>query len=163
MAVRFQNYSSTGTEGFVEAYRTILEAGPKPFATILSHLASPDASPVLIHCTAGKDRTGVIIAIVLSLCGVDDQTIAQEYSLTEVGLADMKKLIIDNLSQNPALKGKPEAVERMLGARPENMLAALQMLRQNYGSAEEYVVKQCGISPHGVAQIRRNLVSEIAQ
>ncbi|CAM1501578.1 Fc.00g035620.m01.CDS01 [Cosmosporella sp. VM-42] len=158
IALRFQHYSGTGTEGFVEAYRTILDAGSGPFGKILSHLAEPDPSPVLIHCTAGKDRTGVICAVILSLCGVDDNAIAQEYQLTEIGLGDFRKAIIDSLMRNPALEQNPEGANRMLSARPENLLAALVMLRQEYGSVEKYVLNHCGLSPDDVAQIRRNLI-----
>lgn len=117
IAIRYQNYSSEGSEGFVEAYRTILEAGSGPFATILSHLASPEASPFLVHCTAGKDRTGVICAVILSLCGVDDHTIAHEYSLTEAGLAEVKQEICEHLMKNPALKDNHQGAQRMIGAR----------------------------------------------
>lgn len=87
-----------------------------PFGAILSHLATPDPSPLLIHCTAGKDRTGVICAIILSICGVDDETIAQEYSLTEAGLAGIREEIIANLMKNQALKGNTEGAKRMMSA-----------------------------------------------
>lgn len=91
-----------------------------PFATILTRLAAPPPegpSPVLIHCTAGKDRTGVICALILSLCGVEDKVIAHEYSLTELGLRVRKQELVAHLLKNEALKGDPEAAERMVGAR----------------------------------------------
>lgn len=116
IALRYQHYSGRGPQGFVEAYRTILEAGGVPFGAILSHLATPDPSPLLIHCTAGKDRTGVICAIILSICGVDDETIAQEYSLTEAGLAGIREEIIANLMKNKALQGNTEGAKRMMSA-----------------------------------------------
>ncbi|KPM39285.1 hypothetical protein AK830_g7267, partial [Neonectria ditissima] len=160
IALRFAQYSQQGTDGFVETYRSIWEA-PAPMRLILLHLAEPDPEPLLLHCTAGKDRTGVIVAVVLALCGVDDEAIAQEYSLTEVGLAERKPEIMAHLMKHEALRKNPEGAERLLGAmqnRPENMLAALKALRSDYGSVEQYVQTKCGLSLDDIEQIRKNLI-----
>ena len=117
IALRFSQYGAEGSEGFVNAYRTILEAAANPYARILSHLAVTQPTPLLIHCTAGKDRTGLVCAIILSLCGVEDQVIAQKYSLTELGLVHRREELVDHLMQSPALQNDRERVERMLGAR----------------------------------------------
>ena len=53
--------------------------------TILRHLRDSD-DPIIIHCTAGKDRTGVICAIILKLLGCEDEVVAREYELTTIGL-----------------------------------------------------------------------------
>jgi hypothetical protein len=117
IAVRFAQYGAEGPEGFVEAYRTILAAAAGPYNQILSHLASEQPTPLLVHCTAGKDRTGIICAIILALCGVDDDTIAKEYSLTEVGLGHRREHLIEHLMKSPALQGDREKATRMVGAR----------------------------------------------
>jgi hypothetical protein len=73
---------------------------------------------LIVHCTAGKDRTGVICALVLSLCGVDDEVVAHEYSLTEVGLpTQWKTAVIEHLMDNPALKGNMGGALNMISAR----------------------------------------------
>ncbi|KAF4965703.1 hypothetical protein FZEAL_10736 [Fusarium zealandicum] len=158
IALRFQHYSGEAPGGFVEAYRSIWESGTGPVGTILSHLASPDPSPILVHCTAGKDRTGVVCAIILSICGVDDAAIAREYSLTEVGLGAFKDELIAAVMKSSDLDIDRQGAERMLGAKPESMLAALKELRNQYGSVEQYVVEKCGLSSHDVEQIRKNLI-----
>lgn len=176
IALRFVRYSQEGTAGFVDTYRSIWEAGAGSFRVILSHLAAPHASPLLVHCTAGKDRTGVICAIILSLCGVDDETIAKEYSLTEVGLAERKPEIMASLMQHEALRDNPKGAQRLLGSRqvtqhhlspcgtpltilrPESMLAALEALRQDQGSVEQYVLTVCKLSQEDIEQIRKNLI-----
>ena len=70
-----------------------------------------------MHCTAGKDRTGVLVALVLALVGVEDEVIAKEYALTEQGLAQWKELIVEYLLQDLAMHGGREGAERMIGAR----------------------------------------------
>ncbi len=81
-------------KGFTRAYTDILNNAPESYRTILLHLANEPEKPLILHCTAGKDRTGVICALVLSLCGVDDEIVAHEYSLTEVGLTSTYILIL---------------------------------------------------------------------
>jgi protein tyrosine/serine phosphatase len=63
-------------QGFTLAYADILEQAPPSYKQILLHLANKPSKPLIVHCSAGKDRTGVICALILSLCGVDDETIA---------------------------------------------------------------------------------------
>jgi protein tyrosine/serine phosphatase len=159
----------------VKAYESILTSATDadhpyaPFATILNHLAEPDPTPMLIHCTAGKDRTGVICALILSLCGVDDDTIAEEYALTRIGLQSRKSELIEHLLRVAekmdieAIKGNPEAAERMVGVRKESMLGTLALIRQKYGSVEGYVVDRCRISPDAVGRIRQNLIVDAGQ
>jgi protein tyrosine/serine phosphatase len=96
----------------------VLNAAPGSYRTILLHLANEPEKPLIVHCTAGKDRTGVLCALILSLCGVDDETVASEYELTEVGLSqEWKERIVEHLMADPALKGDREGAWRMIGAR----------------------------------------------
>ncbi|CEJ89518.1 hypothetical protein VHEMI05359 [[Torrubiella] hemipterigena] len=160
-AVRFKDYADEDSiRGFTAAYKAILEAGSPAFGTILKHLAvAPPATPapLLVHCTAGKDRTGVIAAIILSLCGVKDEAIAEEYGLTQEGLTEWRAMATARLLNHPALKDNPDGIARMLSAKPENMLAALKMLREEYGSVEDYVVNKCGLTTAEVTQLRENM------
>ena len=84
MAIRWGYYTS-GLDGFVMAYTVILRNGAHPFGTILRHLRDSD-DPIVIHCTAGKDRTGIVCAIILKLLGCEDEVVAREYELTTIGL-----------------------------------------------------------------------------
>lgn len=70
-----------------------------------------------MHCTAGKDRTGVICALILSLCGVEDEAVAHEYSLTELGLQERKEEFINMLIQGDALRADRAGAERMVSSR----------------------------------------------
>jgi protein tyrosine/serine phosphatase len=95
-----------------------MKNAPPSYRTILLHLANEPEKPLIVHCTAGKDRTGVICALVLSLCGVDDEVVAHEYALTEVGLStEWKEAVIEHLMDNPALKGNMEGAWNMISAK----------------------------------------------
>ncbi|KAG7291498.1 hypothetical protein NEMBOFW57_001517 [Staphylotrichum longicolle] len=171
LAVRFRHYSD-GPEGFVKAYSGILSTAAEPdhpyapYHKILEHLASPTnpPTPLLVHCSAGKDRTGVIIALILSLCGLSDDAVAAEYSLTDRGLARRKEAIVQRLiGEDAPLCGQRARAEMMVGAAKENMLGTLALIRQQYGSVESYVVDHLGVSQAKVDQLRRNLVVDLAE
>jgi len=105
-------------KGFTRAYTDILNNAPNSYRTILLHLANEPTKPLIVHCTAGKDRTGVFCALILSLCGVEDDIIAEEYSLTEMGLPiEWKEAVIEHLSDNPVLRGNKEGAWNLISAR----------------------------------------------
>ncbi|KAL7789086.1 protein-tyrosine phosphatase-like protein [Trichoderma ceciliae] len=164
VALRFREYaSSQPVTGFVNAYRSILTSGAPAFAAVLTHLSSEDfdpsaEKPVLLHCTAGKDRTGVICALILSLCGIPDEDVAREYSLTTEGLKDAKPGLVKRLLAMPAFDGDPEGAERMLSSTSETMMATLAMIREEWGSVEHYIIKECKLSVEAVARIRQKLL-----
>ncbi|CZR62857.1 related to protein-tyrosine phosphatase [Phialocephala subalpina] len=161
LATRLQDYADGGPEGFTRAYTDILNNAPPSYKTILMHLANEPEKPLIVHCTAGKDRTGVICALVLSLCGVDDEVVAHEYSLTEVGLTtEWKEAVLEHLSHNPALKGNPEGAKNLISAKAANMLATLKMINENFGGAEGYIINKCGLTKTDVEKIRKNLIVE---
>ena len=99
-------------KGFVEAYHDILLSGGPAYASIFRYLATlPNAAEsenqpqgALIHCTAGKDRTGMFFAVLLSYLGVPKQVIAEEYNLTELGLAPVRESVVERLMLSPAFK-----------------------------------------------------------
>lgn len=119
IALRYKDYTSAnGTDGFRRAYEDILENGSGSYRRIFEHIRDKPKEGCLVHCTAGKDRTGLLVALVLQLAGVEDEIIAEEYGLTEVGLAGWKEAIIEHLLWEVGLgDAGREGAERMLGAR----------------------------------------------
>jgi protein tyrosine/serine phosphatase len=104
-------------QGFKKAYYDILTNGGPAYKAIFTHIRDSPTEPFIIHCTAGKDRTGVVGALILSLVGVDQNTIATEYSLTEKGLARWMPVLLAKLMSDPALEGNEEAARNMVGAK----------------------------------------------
>ncbi|TAQ84525.1 hypothetical protein B7494_g7151 [Chlorociboria aeruginascens] len=154
LAIRFQAYASDGVSGFAQAYTDILNSATKSYRKILLHLANEPEKPLIVHCTAGKDRTGLICALLLSLCGVEDDVVAHEYSLTEIGLSpEWKSTIMIHLMANPALQAN--------SSRAAAMLATLEVVREKFGGVESYMIEKCGLTKKEVEQIRLNLIVEV--
>ncbi|KAF1354949.1 protein-tyrosine phosphatase-like protein [Delphinella strobiligena] len=162
VAIRYAQYAKQSTQGFVQAYSEMLVKGVTAYRTILSHLAQENPEPCIVHCTAGKDRTGVLVALLYLLCNVPSPIVAEEYSLTDRGLAHLKPLFTERLLRNPALAGDEEGVKSMISSRPENMTSTIDMINRTYGGAEGYVLNVLGLDPDQVARLRRNLTVDAA-
>lgn len=110
LAERYQKYMQKSTEGFVAAYRDILKSGGEAYRTMFLYLANLEVAGeghkqgALIHCTAGKDRTGVFFGILFDFLGVPREQIATEYNLTEPGLAIVREDVVARLLQSPGFQ-----------------------------------------------------------
>lgn len=107
LAERYGKYMDESVRGFVYAYRDILANGGPAYRTILLYLAGlrvaddGTAQGALIHCTAGKDRTGIFFGILFDFLGVPREKIAEEYNLTEQGLMCIREEVVGRLLQTP--------------------------------------------------------------
>jgi protein tyrosine/serine phosphatase len=160
-------------QGIVEAFTDILTHGAPACRMILLHVCSlnpqssivstPDVpdSAFYIHCTTGNNRSGVFIGVILSLLGVKPQHIAEEYALSEIGLRPTRDKVVSRLMKSPVFAGAGGGgkirAERMVGARPESMLAMLEMVNRKWGSAEGYVKAACELTDEEVEKVKQVL------
>ncbi|KAF9006632.1 protein-tyrosine phosphatase-like protein [Cyathus striatus] len=158
MAKRYQLYASGKTEAFMELYAQILDHGGHSFGHILRHVRDKPNSGCLFHCTAGKDRTGIIAAILLKLVGVADDDIARDYALTRIGREPAREMIMKRLHKEPLFASNNEAALNMFTCRHETMLAFLQLLQDKYGGVEEYIRRYVGLSDEEINTIRDRLL-----
>jgi protein-tyrosine phosphatase len=108
---------------------------------------------VLIHCLAGKDRTGIAVALLLGVAGVDDAQIAADYALSEAALADERAAALAAAPDDEARA----RIERGYDASAETMLATLAHLEARHGGAEAYLVR-AGLSDADLQRIRERLL-----
>jgi hypothetical protein len=161
LAVKYKMYiHKGGPEGFVRAYRDILSHGTNSYRTIFEHIRDRPNEGMVIHCTAGKDRTGVVCALILRLAGVKDEHIAEEYSLTEKGLGEWRFEIIKRLMADAKTDNDREGVENMVGSKAVNMIATLEMIDKEFGGEIGYLTDYLGFDDKDIETIRGNLVVE---
>ncbi|KAL0950285.1 hypothetical protein HGRIS_010264 [Hohenbuehelia grisea] len=158
MAKRYQLYASGKTEAFMELYSQILDHGGKSFGAILRHVRDKPTEACVFHCTAGKDRTGVIAALILKLAGVPDDLIAMDYALTRVGREPARAMIMERLSKEPLFASNNEAALNMFTCRASTMTAFLSLLEERYGGVETYLKRVIGFSEEDVLRIRQNIL-----
>ena len=112
----------------------LLRMGAPGIRYVLELCADRRHHPIAFYCTAGKDRTGVIAAIVLKLCGVESEDIVQDYALSANVYAEMN----DHRAMVGALSQRNLDPKTFLGAPPQVMRDTLEALEENYGSVEDY-------------------------
>lgn len=120
-----------------ERYFGYLSEGPRSFAGLIALLADPAHLPAVFFCNAGKDRTGVAAAMVLGVCGVPDEAVADDYARTQVALEAIRAA---SHRDYPAdVQAWRNLSPDMAHARAETMLAFLSLLRERLGGWEAYL------------------------
>jgi protein-tyrosine phosphatase len=139
-------------------YKEMLDdAGPQ-IVSALEVLADPAAHPAVFHCTAGKDRTGLLSALVLSLLGVPEESVVDDYALSG---APMERLRAKLILKYPDGKDVIADIDEVFSADPANMVELFAYLRERYGTLEAYAAK-VGVTEEIVAGLRSSLLEPIA-
>jgi protein-tyrosine phosphatase len=135
-------------------YKEMLDDAAPQIIGALEVLAAPDAHPAVFHCTAGKDRTGLLSALVLSLLGVPEETVVADYALSGEAMERLRaKLIL----KYPDGKDVIADIDEVFSANPANMVELFAYLRERYGSVAEYAVT-VGVPDAVVARLREELL-----
>lgn len=131
-----------------ETYRNFVHANAPTFARFLRHLNS-HAAPVVFHCTAGKDRTGFAAALVLSVLGVERDTIMQDYLLTN-----------QLYRRSPSLEehGPAHVMEVVWQVQPVFLQTAFDVIEREYGGLSRYLGGPLGMADDELAQLRHSLL-----
>jgi protein-tyrosine phosphatase len=158
--------SSAGrTDFMLQATRSIMINRTDVYAALIRELAEPQNRPLVFHCTAGKDRTGVGAAIVLTLLGVPWETVRDDYLLSNFYRREENerelKIMRDSIAKKQGIP--PDQVdmtsyEAMFLVKPEYIDAAHDEVIRRYGSMEAYIRKGLGIPDEMVNQLRSELL-----
>jgi protein-tyrosine phosphatase len=140
-------------------YKDLLERFRGRVAAILRAIADAPPGVVLVHCAAGKDRTGLVSALLLDLAGVPRETIAEDYALSSEYLRPYDE---EWLANGPGERAEREAAYAKYYARAEVMLDVLAYLDERYGSPEAYLV-QAGVAPEEIARLQARLLPGIGE
>ncbi len=133
--------------------------GPE-FARVIDILAAPDNLPALYHCTYGKDRTGFITAGILGLLGVPEETIDEDYLLSNYYLRNHIRRMARVIWLASAFRISRSDARDLLGVRLEYITTARRQMKDTYGSAEGFV-KAFGVTDEMIEQMRENLLEPV--
>jgi protein-tyrosine phosphatase len=138
-------------EDQTERYRVMLDGNGQRVAAILNVIAtSPRA--VLFHCFAGRDRTGIVAAILLRLAGVPDDAIVQDYALSDERLEKR----YDEWSKRWTEADKAR-IERSIVEAETTIRGTLGHLDEKYGGVEPYLLKH-GLDPAAIGRLKGDLI-----
>ncbi|MBC1887274.1 tyrosine-protein phosphatase [Listeria booriae] len=138
-----------------ESYRVFVQS-KDGFREIFNDIIEKEEVPFLFHCTAGKDRTGVLGALLLKLLDIPENTILADYELTNQYadniLGEMQGLV--NAFSNSEKKIDLENFRPMAEARPAYLEIAFDEMQKEYGSVDAYLEKGIGITPSEKAKFQ---------
>lgn len=121
----------------LEIYRLMIRSHAQRLADAVRLIAASGAEPVLVHCTAGKDRTGVVIALALLAAGVDREQVILDYVASEENLrGEWSEAMMAAASSHPGLAGIGEELREIISASPATVLeTTLDLVDEMYGGA----------------------------
>ncbi len=138
---------------FEKGYREIvsLPSALAAYRTFFTAIAGDAHRPALCHCTTGKDRTGWAAAATLLLLGVSAEDVAYDYELSNRDPLPALKPVFEHFR---AAGGDPHLLDPVLGVDPEYLNAALDEMKQRFGSIEGYFADGLGIDEAGQQALR---------
>jgi protein-tyrosine phosphatase len=125
-----------------DRYWLLAEYAKAKIARVLAMLADADG-PAVYHCAAGKDRTGVISAVVLGILGVPDEVIVADYAATKENLEAIIERLMATKSYASVLSNLPPDT---MHAEAETMVVFLERIRTDYGDMRSYA-RAAGVGP----------------
>lgn len=141
------------TQTIDQQYVAMLDLHPELFAAAVGAIADAPTGGVVVHCHAGKDRSGTVVALALSVAGVPAESVAADYAVLDDRMRehlDEQLLLIDDPTERSQLA-------ESFTARPETMLAALRHLEDRYGGVEPYL-RHGGLTDNQVTALRTRLI-----
>jgi protein-tyrosine phosphatase len=138
-----------------EDYKGMLDRFGRAVAEVMAAVADAGDGGVLVHCAAGKDRTGLVSALLLGLLGVAPETVADDYALSAECLRPRDE---EWLANGPGERAEREQALLRFTPTRQVMLEVLDHLDERYGGVEGYLL-QAGVTPDDLDRLRARLLS----
>ncbi|MDC0711203.1 tyrosine-protein phosphatase [Stigmatella sp. ncwal1] len=126
---------------------------------VITLLSGEQSLPALIHCTAGKDRTGFVAALIQLLVGVPVEGVMEDYLRTNDFFGPRLEKFIQVMRIMTLFQVSPERMRLIAGAHPEFLNEVLSTLMARYGSVESYLREACGIDQDTLQRLKERLLS----
>jgi protein-tyrosine phosphatase len=139
-------------EEMATGYERLLEEAALNFGEVIIHAADPDNHPMVFHCTAGKDRTGLMAMLLLGALGVSDEDIVLDYELTTHYRSNKRLAILGPELEKAGVD--IEAVRPFLTAQAPVMTATIKALKARYGSIDGYLTHEAELDASTLAELR---------
>jgi len=160
-----------GIDGYIAMYGNVLKTHRNAYKAVFERLRDGEGG-VLFHCTAGKDRNGVLAALIHALLESSEEVIVEDYVLTRIGVEPFRESLLQALLQQMGRTGEQAGfdepgVEEMCGTQGPVILAFLNSLDGKYGSVGEgkyagakgYLIQELALTAEDLEKIKKNLAA----
>ncbi len=145
----------------IDANRSFIESSSNQYRQFFELLLDESTYPILFHCSAGKDRTGLATALILSALGIEKQIIMDEYLMSNYYLHESKE---KRLEQAAMFLGVNHTHLRpLMEVKVEYLEAAFQAIEEIYGSVDQYLSEALNIGPEEKERLRELLLYQYLQ
>jgi len=142
------------SDSFLISFYTVLTPFKDRYTPLFdSLLSNKTASPILFHCTAGKDRTGIAAALILYALGVDENTIYEDYEATNYYRRNENAKAIAQMTKYYGLDEK--TATNLMGAKKEYIQATFATIKAQYGTMDHYLEKVLGLTKSKIATLKK--------
>lgn len=142
--------------------KIMLDRHAPVFGDVFRWLADDANLPVIIHCTAGKDRTGLMIALLLYVLDVPWETILGDYTLSNHHYEHFRQSLMPDVKPLMKFGVTIDDLWALLVVDPATLEHAFDHIRQEYGSIDQYLFHHAGVDDAVVGRLRQNLLRPVS-
>ncbi len=148
------------TNAMEDSYKTFIssESGKTNYRKFFEILIQNKEGSVIFHCADGKDRAGIAAALFLSLMGIDENTVREEYLITNENTWDKANSRYNYLKNECKITNEKllNSVKMLAGVRINWLNAALEFINITYGGVEGYFINELGFNKDNLKELRDN-------
>ncbi|KAI0141710.1 protein-tyrosine phosphatase-like protein [Xylariaceae sp. FL1272] len=149
-----------GEAGYEDMYLDVVEVYEASWKAILQHVRDRPQDPFLVHCTAGRDRTGVFGGLLLALAGASEDIILLDWLLSRIGTEPVREMLLAFAKKGTESSGEAQAgFLNLVSLKRSCWQAFVKGVNREYGGFEKFVTDRLGFSAGDLATIQRNLKS----
>lgn len=139
-------------------YKIQTEDRAQCFAEVLKYLTESSEYPILYHCTNGKDRTGFMTYLILSILGVPEDVILSDYTLTNLTFDESYNLLGNIMSEELGIENYH--LWEFYGVKPDWLKISMDYVNSNFGNVETYLMEKTDLREKDFKKIRDNLLAK---
>ncbi|MDS0528165.1 tyrosine-protein phosphatase [Clostridium sp. SHJSY1] len=128
------------------------------FKELVNCIENEERLPVVFHCTAGKDRTGFGAALILSILGVPEETILEDYLATNFYRKEINEKIISKIKGKIVNKDRVKILSYMFEVKREFLEASFKSIKDKYGDMDTYLEKEYGLTKKKRKELKNRLL-----
>ena len=144
----------------IKAYIEKVEDFPDTWYLFFENLCQRPFRPLLFHCTAGKDRTGVCAALILLCLDVPEKWVIYDHALSNIYNAEQTKTIRERLRK---IGVNPDSLMDYLTAPKTAIVALIEHINRKYGCTRDYLIQRAKVNPAWIETLEAEMVEDISK